>query len=220
MSSEGRQHIDNAIWLCATHARLIDRDEAIYTIDRLHQMKRDHEAACAEEVRRPSDQSMRTHDIIVLGPDIVCTGELLGVDGSEWPLHLKNFVRSDFNTLVAFDETFLSSSRGNHYILVNALGDGRILTSAPSLAKSEIGNVVRCRVAPSFPRVEAKKLGSQWDISPKTDDMFAENGHIARVSGLASAAAGHTTMFVDAARRKPDFPGFWGALCSELRLVS
>ena len=29
-------------------------------------------------------------------------------------------------------------------------------------------------------------LGSQWALSPKTNDVFAENGRIARVSGLAS----------------------------------
>jgi hypothetical protein len=149
-------------------------------------MKRDHETACAEEVRRPSDQSMRTYDLIAVGPDIICTGELLGISGSEWSLHLKNFVSGDFHTLVAFSEAFPRSRRGDYYILVNALGDGRVLTSAPTLNKSEIGYLVRCQVAPSFPRIDAQKLGSQWAISPKTNDMFAENGHIARVSGLAS----------------------------------
>lgn len=64
MSPEERSHIDNAVWLCATYARLIDRDSAIYTIECLRQMKRDHEAACAEEVRQPSSQSTRTYDLI------------------------------------------------------------------------------------------------------------------------------------------------------------
>ena len=33
MSREQRTHITNAIWLCATHADLIDRDEVTYTAD-------------------------------------------------------------------------------------------------------------------------------------------------------------------------------------------
>jgi hypothetical protein len=31
MTAEERAHIDNAIWLCADHADLIDRDEVTYS---------------------------------------------------------------------------------------------------------------------------------------------------------------------------------------------
>jgi len=40
MTREERTHISNAIWLCATHADLIDRDEVTYTADVLRAMKR------------------------------------------------------------------------------------------------------------------------------------------------------------------------------------
>ena len=39
MSREERTHITNAIWLCATHADLIDRDEVEYTADALRVTK-------------------------------------------------------------------------------------------------------------------------------------------------------------------------------------
>ena len=35
MSHEQRSHIDNAIWLCATHADMIDRDDVAETIERI-----------------------------------------------------------------------------------------------------------------------------------------------------------------------------------------
>src|ERR1019366_8599186 len=76
MSPEERSHINNAIWCCALHARLIDRDKTVYTIEVLRQMKHDREAASAEEVRHSSKQSTRAHDLIAIGPDIVCMGEL------------------------------------------------------------------------------------------------------------------------------------------------
>jgi hypothetical protein len=47
-------------------------------------------------------------------------------------------------------------------------------------------DILSCPVAPSFPRIEAQQLGSQWAVSPKTNDLFIENGQIARVSGLDS----------------------------------
>src|SRR5450759_3199845 len=43
MSPEERCSLSNAIWLCANHARMIDRDEATYTIDDLHRIKQEHE---------------------------------------------------------------------------------------------------------------------------------------------------------------------------------
>lgn len=186
MTPEERSHIDNAIWLCANHARLIDRDDSLYTIECLREMKRLHEAARAEEVRRSSGRSELTLDLIAVGPDIVCTGELLGVDGTEWSIHIRNFAVGDFNSLIVFIEQFPRSPCGDRYILVNALGDGRVLTDAPIMTRNDSGYFLRCRIAPSFPRIKAELLGSQWAISPQTGDLFVENGHIARVYGLAS----------------------------------
>lgn len=40
MTDEERSSIDNGIWLCKTHARLIDTDETTYTVDLLKEWKR------------------------------------------------------------------------------------------------------------------------------------------------------------------------------------
>ena len=44
MSSEQRASIENAIWLCSTHATLIDRDVTRFTRDVLRRWKVEHEA--------------------------------------------------------------------------------------------------------------------------------------------------------------------------------
>jgi hypothetical protein len=186
MSPEERSHIDNAIWLCATHARLVDRDEVTFTIEGLRQMKRDRESACAREILLPANQSVHTHDLIAIGPEIVCTGELLGINGSEWSLHLSNFVSGDFHALIAYGEKLSQTPRGDRYIIVNALGDGRVLAAAPNLTKSETGYLLQCRIESSFPRIAAQDLGSQLATSNETNDLFLEKGNIARVSGLDS----------------------------------
>jgi hypothetical protein len=186
MSPEERSHIDNAIWLCATHARLVDRDEVTFTIEGLRQMRRDRESACAREIRLPSNQSVHAHDLIAVGPEIVCTGELLGINGAEWSLHISNFVSGDFHALIAYGEKFPQSPRDDRYIIVNALGDGRVLAAAPNLTKSESGYLLQCRIEPRFPRIAAQKLGSQPAISRETGDLFLEKGSIARVAGLDS----------------------------------
>ncbi|MBL9164626.1 MAG: hypothetical protein JNL18_18000 [Planctomycetaceae bacterium] len=42
-ADEQRQGFDNLILLCNVHHKVVDDDEAVYTVDRLTQMKRDHE---------------------------------------------------------------------------------------------------------------------------------------------------------------------------------
>jgi hypothetical protein len=46
MTPQERRDIANAIWLCGTHATLIDRDGVTFTANDLRQMKRTHEARC------------------------------------------------------------------------------------------------------------------------------------------------------------------------------
>jgi hypothetical protein len=186
MTPEERSHIDNAIWCCALHARLIDRDETVYTIGALRQMKRDREAASAEEVRRRASHSTRAHDLIAIGPDIVCMGELLGVDAREWSLDVSQFVSGDFSTILSFNDRFDDLRRSDRYILVNALGDGRVLEGRLSATRQGVSFLLRGHVEPGFPRITADQLGSQWATHSETGDLYAENSQIARVSGLKS----------------------------------
>ena len=80
MTREERIHITNAIWLCATHADLIDRDEVTYTADVLRAMKAEHEANWAARQRNAVSAGEAVPDLIAIGPDIVFVGEFLGVE--------------------------------------------------------------------------------------------------------------------------------------------
>lgn len=50
MSSEERKSISNCIWLCKTHARLIDTDTTRYTVELLHEWKESAEAYASAEL--------------------------------------------------------------------------------------------------------------------------------------------------------------------------
>jgi hypothetical protein len=195
MSSKERSHINNAIWLCATHARLIDRDEVTYTAEALQKMKRAHEATCAQKVKRSSNQSAPIDDLVALGPEIVAIGQMLAFDGSSWNILLRHFVVGDVRALIGYVDGFAKTLSGDRYVLVNAIGDGRELTAAPAVTKTERGFQVRCQVAQPASRIAAQQLGSLWAISPKTNDMYVENGQIALVSGLASLPQLVTSCF-------------------------
>jgi transcriptional regulator with XRE-family HTH domain len=124
-------------------------------------------------------------DLIALGPDIVAVGELVTVGSAEWAVRIKKFVIGDIGALVTFIDRFRASPPNDRYVLVNALGDGRSLADAPTVTTSGDAHSVRCRVAPGFPRKDVRHL-NMTATSPEANDLFIENGSIARVSGAAA----------------------------------
>jgi len=170
--------------LCAAHARLIDRDAGTYTIERLQQAKRDHEARCASELLEPSvndDRALdeRRGDLFGVGPDIVCLGQITNVDEAEWGFRIEHFVVGDLNDVVAFINGYEQRSAYDRHVLDNKLGDGRVLGGAPSLATSNNRYVLRCPVQPKFPRTSAADF-------PQDLALFSNGNDSGLVSGLAA----------------------------------
>lgn len=183
MSPEERVNIDNAIWLCSDHATLIDRDEVTYTREVLHMMKRDHEASCKSAVTNGLSHLGLLGDLLAIGPNIICVGDIFRIESGAWSFHLKHFVVGDLGTLISFIDAFDKLKPINRYVLVNEVGDGRILTTAPSVTKNETGYIVQCPVSSSFPRVTVQSLPVDLVLS-KDHDLEFKNGDLAFVSGL------------------------------------
>jgi len=186
MTPEERKHINNGIWLCATHARLVDRDESTYAIEELRRMKETHEAVCAARVRLRQAGGAGSVDLIALGPDIVCTGEQLELRQSKWVLKLSHFVVGSFNGLASFIDSFDRIPSSDRFVCLNSLGDGRLLSTAPVLRREDGALYADCPVAPNYPGISGQELGGRMAISEQTGDSYLENGNIARVSGVKS----------------------------------
>ena len=185
MSDETRRSASNAIFLCATHATMIDRDEVSFPVERLHAMKRVHEAKCLREFQAGSHQDVGA-GLLAIGPDVICTGDLAEVDATRWTLRLRHFISGDLHKLVLYIDGFASAKPGDRYVLSNELGDGRSLNGAPSLAREASGLKLVCPVAAGAARCDAQRLGGDYALHPETGDLYLnENGGIARVSGVA-----------------------------------
>lgn len=184
MTPEERSGVDNAIWMCSDHAKLIDRDEAIYTAEKLRAMKRDHEMACARAVRTGSSVGLET-GLLAVGPHVICTGDLAHLDATSWRLDLGHFLIGDLHSISAFIDGFAEDDPENRYVLSSELGDGRVLRAAPSLTKRADGYSLLCPVAPSVPRVDVQRIGSDLAVHPETGDLYLDgSGNIACVSGV------------------------------------
>lgn len=181
MTSEERSDIDNAIWMCATHATLIDRDETTYTANSLREMKSAHERAIAAELAGTGSFA-ETLSLIALGTEIVAAGEVVGTNVSKWTIRLDHFVYGGPNFLIRMSEHFDELSRDERYVLVNTLGDGRVLSRAPVWRKENGKIYVSVTVEHRFPRISAQAL--KRDLKLVNGDISLEKGNIASVSGV------------------------------------
>jgi hypothetical protein len=184
MTREARASIDNAIWLCPNDAKLIDRDEVTYTAAKLHAIKRQHELEMARAIRTRGRVDLAT-GLLAIGPDVVCTGEIISVATDCWTLRLAHFLIGDMQTIISFIGNFYAAPATSRYVLSNELGDGRVLVDAPTLTRTGDDYHLRCLVAPPFPRVEAKNIGKGLATHPTTGDIYLDGGgDLAFVSGL------------------------------------
>jgi hypothetical protein len=185
MTPEQRKDILNGIWLCASHSDLIDRDEITYTADRLREMKREHEAYCEWRHREAVRAGELVQDLIAVGPDIVLCGAFRSADDFNWSFDVEDFVEGDLYSLLRFIDRYEQTHAIDRYLLVNDIGDGRVLDGAPSVTKEKNGGyIVRCPVLPSAARIEADQLPTDLALSEQHDLTLTAAGDLAVVSGV------------------------------------
>lgn len=178
MSSDERKNINNAIWLCSNHSIKIDRDYVQYTKEILIDMKRVH-----EKIMNGHTSIVKSNDLIAIGPEVVATGELIGVGNNEWKFRLDNFFVGDITKLLRFIDEFKEIDDYDKFVLINELGDGRQILSAPKLDKVFGHYEVSFIVAPAFKRIKAQDLGTTF-AEGDDGDIFVHNGSFATISGL------------------------------------
>lgn len=184
MTPEQRKHIDNAIWLCADHADLIDKDKIIYPIELLKEMKHEHEAKQAILLKTGAARDFGA-GLLGIGPDVVCMGDIENYSEASWTLRLKHYVMGDVNQLALYIAEFSKTSVQDRYVLSNEFGEGRVLSAAPSLTKKDGFYTLHCLIEHTFPRINVHKIGSSFAMHPEKNDMYLDGkGDIAHVSGI------------------------------------
>jgi len=180
---EQRSDISNGIWLCSDHATLIDRDEVTYTEASLRSMKLLHEENCARAVRLGSSAAPIT-GLVALGPAIIVTASIAGIESDAWTFKLSHFLAGDSNDIATFIGSFSDAQPYDKYVLCNELGDGRLVTQAPSLKKDADGYILHCPIAPIVPRIAVSKIGGSFATNEVSSDLFLDaKGNITVVSG-------------------------------------
>ena len=125
-------------------------------------------------------------DLILIGPEIVAVGAIDRVGPKHWCLDLRDFVAGDIGSLIRYAEGFDALSAHNRYVVLNGLGDGRVLVAPPEFERDGDAYKVVLTVAPSAVRMTAQSMPSTLATSAETGDLYLDRGNIARVSGVPS----------------------------------
>lgn len=131
MSHEERSHIDNGIWLCVSCSVLIDRDEKRFTVEKLHQIKYEHESSRRIGTFEDSDEN----NIVAIGPDIIALGHIIRSAPEGLRIRLSHFVSGSVRDLWALQQNFSRWSQERRYVLCNELGFGGLLNEPPVIER-------------------------------------------------------------------------------------
>ena len=121
--------------------------------------------------------------LIFFGSEIFCKGEILKFDPGVWQIRIDEFMEGDLYSLVQFSDSIKGENDFDKYLIVNDLGEGRLLNSPVSITKKNNYSILNCPVSPSSDRITAMNLGG--DIAIDEDGDFAlENGDLKFVQGI------------------------------------
>jgi len=184
MTHEARKNISNAIWLCGTHATLIDRDVTRFTKVELSRIKGKHEENIKREMLSPTNSDIVLLDFIAIGPEVIAYGEIVGVNGNVWMCKIENFISGSIQNITNMIENFDSLREDELYILDNVSGDGRSITSPPRWDKRENDYFVEITVALRYLRTDVNELGGDIAFDINQHDFSLRNGSMCIAEGV------------------------------------
>jgi hypothetical protein len=126
MTTEDRKSIDNALWMCRQHARMIDSDFINYSSATLKQWKEIAENETyrlLKDVERPRSKKPTT--LVAIGKEIVFEGIWKAVKNGFWVFEVHNFLIGREEDLTYFNEA--KRFPQEKYIVIESQGDGRLI---------------------------------------------------------------------------------------------
>lgn len=176
MSSEERTSIDNGIWMCRHHARLIDSDHINYSSETIRQWKFLAEEEAYRTLKEVGKDNFKIPTTLVaIGEEIIFEGIWKAVKDGSWIFQVYHFIVGNEEDLKVFDSNCKAPEQ--NYIVVESEGDGRLLKGGIDWELVD-GNVeISLKVEDKLPRTTPYHLG---DISAGFE---FENGDLKIVKG-------------------------------------
>jgi hypothetical protein len=181
MSAAELSSIENGIWLCRHHARLIDSDESSFAPDTLKQWKKAKEFETHKELQHPrKNVDIPPMTFVVISTDIIFEGSWKSVQKGMWTFSIIKFIKGCLEDLRVYEPT------EDSFVVVESQGDGRPIAGATQWSWENNENLIAIPVTEKLPRSNPDQIG--MDIAMGDDgDIIFENGDFKMVTGIDCA---------------------------------
>lgn len=182
MSKEQRSDIENGIWLCQTHATMIDRDDKTFTPEVLIEMKKSHEQRVqAQLYNLPRDNTL--NDLFMIGDELIVLGCFKEFNTDFWVLEIKEYIRGTKFDLVDYISDFSDLTTEEKIIISESFSDGRQLTQPPAIIFENGNALLKCNVSLRAKLISVEEIG--YDLAlDDTGDLGIFSGELKTVGGL------------------------------------
>lgn len=182
MSSEERSDIKNGIWLCQSHATLIDRDEKKFTPELLRDMKKKHEEKVQSQLYKLPINDM-SNDLFMIGDSLIIIGDFKEFNINCWTIEVKEYIRGDKFELLDFISDFSDLPLDEKIIICESFSDGRNLVQPPAVFFEDGRLFLKCAISFRTERISVDKIGLDIALD-ETGDLGIFNGSLKMISGL------------------------------------
>jgi hypothetical protein len=183
LTPEQRSSVDNGIWMCKTHSRLIDADEINYSAETILKWKIDKENSIRRRLENLEQETIHEPlTLVMFSIKLIIECKWVYVSEESWKFEIYNFIEGDLTSLYEYINKYSGLHEWEKFIIVESQGDGRVVESI-AIFNEKDKILINCRILPKLPRTNPHELGSDLAMADDGDLAF-ENGDLGIVSGL------------------------------------
>jgi hypothetical protein len=187
-TSEFRRSIENGIWMCRAHARLIDSDDKEYSVETLKLWKAQAEEQAYRNLKLQDNYVVTDRSTLIsIGFDILLRGVWISVEQNKWTFEVKKIISGDSQDLKKYADSFEEVDYNQKYISVESQGDARFINQPINIYYQSDGSehimvTIESKIVASLP----SNVGMDFMLG-ENRDLITENGDLRMVSGVDSA---------------------------------
>jgi hypothetical protein len=172
LSKDERKSIDNGIWMCRPHARLIDRDYLDYSVQTIKAWKQSAENQAYKTLIEGTNNNFNNLMLIQITGNCIFYGEWYSIDKYSWSFTIEKFVVGDDALLndICLKINEDKIEKHDNFVVIDFQGDGREINKNASIKIVENKRIIT---------VNVKEKLKRFDISPEYIDIkTGEDGDI------------------------------------------
>ncbi len=190
LSDDACRSIENGIWLCRKHARVIDVGHKVYAAQTLKTWKKSAELRARYVLLGgDTDQAALPSVLLRLGHRLVCWVRWLAIEHLQWTFEVVAFVEGSIQDLQMYCSSFSQMPSYNRFVIIESQGDGRCLEGIHLKVEQGQRVLLECFVGPKAPRsihqdMADFALDSDFDLETYQGDLHVVTGTEAAIQAI------------------------------------